>query len=283
MIKIEPPDFKVNDIIDMMLSDTSRAKEIIFLNSLKGVLPNLEEVYNKKGEVDKFFEIPDNSSASLIDSVTRYENLYDYKLLKRSNCKIFYERVLLSAPNNKCPYCKIRYVKTIDHYLPLSKYSSFSIVPINLIPCCRDCNIEKKVHFPSQYSNQLFHPYFYTNMDAVWLKAELKNENPICFSFKLVKPDNWSDDIFKKATFHFNYFKLNQLYSNEANRELLSMKKYFKALFNYDPQELKSFLHNIYDSSLSSLGPIDWKTLMYNELANSDWFCNREVKNHFFD
>ena len=47
----------------------------------------------------------------------------------------------------KCPFCGIGTVSTLDHYLPKSKYPALAITPKNMIPACRDCNWERKGHF----------------------------------------------------------------------------------------------------------------------------------------
>ena len=51
-----------------------------------------------------------------------------------------------------CPYCEVRPVKTLDHFLP-QRYAALTIVSQNLIPACRDCNTEKtsqgRINFPS--------------------------------------------------------------------------------------------------------------------------------------
>src|ERR1700749_3640928 len=58
-----------------------------------------------------------------------------------------------------CPLCAHREVKTLDHFLPKAPYPVLSVVPLNLIPSCTDCNKGKQTAVPRAASEVLLHPY----------------------------------------------------------------------------------------------------------------------------
>ena len=51
-----------------------------------------------------------------------------------------YDLLKLSAKGGFCPLCGQRNVSTLDHYLPKESYPDLSILPINLVRACSDCN-----------------------------------------------------------------------------------------------------------------------------------------------
>lgn len=65
-----------------------------------------------------------------------YSKLYNNKV-----AKLYYDAIC--STSNKCPFCEFGQVATLDHYLPKLKFPIFSILPYNLVPCCRDCNSNK--------------------------------------------------------------------------------------------------------------------------------------------
>lgn len=62
---------------------------------------------------------------------------------------------------NKCIYCGIGDVYTMDHYYPKEKYFEFSTHCLNLIPCCSHCNGKKGMKFLNQAGErEVYNPYF---------------------------------------------------------------------------------------------------------------------------
>ena len=45
---------------------------------------------------------------------------------------------------NKCPFCGVGRVSTLDHYLPKTKYPTYAVTPVNLVACCAECNKKRK-------------------------------------------------------------------------------------------------------------------------------------------
>lgn len=50
---------------------------------------------------------------------------------------------LMVVPQKRCSLCAQRDVSTLDHYLPESHHSLLVVVPVNLVPSCKDCNFNK--------------------------------------------------------------------------------------------------------------------------------------------
>jgi len=62
-------------------------------------------------------------------------------------CREVREELLIGAERGMCPMCAERTASVLDHYLPRAAYPEFSILPINLVPVCWDCNFLKDKNF----------------------------------------------------------------------------------------------------------------------------------------
>src|SRR5690606_34072146 len=72
-----------------------------------------------------------------------------------------YYNLIRSAPlHGQCPLCGHRQVATLDHYLPKSEFPAFAVLPLNLIPACRDCNSAKLARVVLSANEQTLHPYY---------------------------------------------------------------------------------------------------------------------------
>src|SRR6266446_4463738 len=57
------------------------------------------------------------------------------------------------------------------HHLPKSRYPDLSVSPINLVPCCMDCNTNKRAIFPTSGQEETLHPYYDNFEGEKWLQA----------------------------------------------------------------------------------------------------------------
>jgi 5-methylcytosine-specific restriction endonuclease McrA len=282
MKSISKPVKSVVDVLEILKTEASRQNSID-IESVKNILKEREDLYKTKVNNNTLFEIQRDKTISARvgkDEMIRY---YEYRLKDKPKGREIYDEIYLSAPYNICPYCTVGIVKSVDHFLPKSEYPSYSITPINLVPCCRDCNTDKKISYPTNSDNQPFHPYFDKVDNICWIKAELMQSEPICFKYIVIKPVDWDEKQNKRACTHFESYNINQIFSNEANRELRSMQSNFKRLRADDISQLKLHLEQTYQSCLKGLGILDWKTLMYKELSTNEWFLNGCLGVNFFN
>lgn len=282
MKQIDKPTRKVVDILTLLKADNCEAAAVLDMESAVEILAQREILYEEKVQDNRLFEVPREQVISLRVDKAKMVSYYNYRILQKPGGRTFYDQVFMSAPNNICPYCTINSVKTIDHYLPKSEYPSYSITPVNLVPSCTDCNFEKKLSYPTTSNNQTFHPYFDKVDNELWIKAELMHTTPLSFQFEVIRPGDWDELTFDRAKSHFKSYNINQLFSNEANRELRGMQEKWNSLFIKDRSEFKAYLEEIYSSCRNGLGLIDWKTLMYQELSTNEWFLEGCPESDFF-
>ena len=173
MKKLEKPQFDMETIIDNCLvhMQNPRKKRITLV---KEKIKKKTEEYDELAQHGQLHIIPEHDTIDNIATKEDMEALYTQRFVpKNQPNRAFYDKILALAPYGKCPYCQQNLVKTVDHFLPKSKYVAYTVTPYNLIPACSDCNTGK---LDSTFHNRVeepFHPYYDNFDDCVWLKAKL--------------------------------------------------------------------------------------------------------------
>lgn len=190
-----------------------------------------------------------------------------------------YDRLLMASPDMRCPLCGQRVVSTLDHYMPRKFFPALSVVPINLVPACSDCNKLKLAGIAADANEQLLHPYF-DNVDAAqWLHARVDESSPASLEFSVRPPDGWSKVTIARVRHHFSVLKLGSLYRSHAAAELSNIKYSVSSLFqkagsNAVRDHLTTEAESRRRAQLNS-----WQTAMYFALAASTWYCEGGFQN----
>lgn len=186
-----------------------------------------------------------------------------------------YDELLGAAKNGKCPSCGFGHASTLDHYLPKTKFPLFSILPLNLVPACKDCNTGKNAKLAVTAEQQPIHPYYDNNgfVTEQWLFAEVEETSPISIRYYVKPPEAWDDVSKERARTHFNDFKLSKRFSIEAADELSSL---ISMLIDYSKDASAEDVRiNLEREAMNEykIHKNSWKTAMYQALASNDWFC----------
>ena len=133
----------------------------------------------------------------------------------------FYEVLRNNTFFKKCPYCEKRDVSELDHFLSQNSYPMFTIIPMNLVPSCHDCNTGKL-----DKNLEIIHPYFEDTRKEKWMICEIKVIFQVMVvSYKLsFKNTTFSSDTKKRIINTVNMFKLHVNYATWA-ASLISNKK----------------------------------------------------------
>ena len=204
---------------------------------------------------------------------TRYEDikndlfdLYDKRLVRGKEPRKYYNQIKASPKLGKCPYCGFGQVATLDHYLPKSEFQIFSILPNNLIGCCRDCNTTKR----NTVLNTI-HPYYDDFTKTQWLFAKV-NWPKLTMEF-FVDTKNINNDLDrKKIEGHFSVYELAKRYAVEAASELNDLGIEFGNK-NLTKTDIKEELNEKFKSK--AMNHINhWKTAMYQALCQDQCYYN---------
>ncbi len=185
-----------------------------------------------------------------------------------------YDAIFNSSPHGICPLCGQGKVFTLDHYLPRSRYAHFAVLPINLVPSCRDCNFAKRERFPSAMAEQTFHPYFDNIEGERWLFCEVIVQGGVSLIYYVDPPQTWSPSQVERASTHFETFKLREAFATYAANELATLKARLRLLHSRGGSQMVNDDLALEAASSRQANLNSWKTAAYETLAESEEFCN---------
>ncbi|HDH7802490.1 TPA: HNH endonuclease [Raoultella ornithinolytica] len=213
----------------------------------------------------------------VVGYVTKKElkNLYTAQMVPASKpSRTYYDDIKLLAPLGICPFCGFGHVKTLDHYLPKSKFPLLSIFPSNLVPCCTDCNKGKLAKVATTQGEQCLHPYFNDRIfiDDQWIIATVQHSKPAAVIYHIVHPTSWSTTNKERASNHFKEYDLASRFSVQAGSELASLRK--ELLIDLAAGGVKEVHKNLLKKEMAAkdLEVNSWKTAMYQALSIDQWF-----------
>jgi hypothetical protein len=202
-------------------------------------------------------------------------DLYDKRVQPPGSAgRQHYDELMAAVPHQRCPYCGERRVKSIDHYLPKSSYSTLAVTPNNLVPCCNDCNHAKGSYTPSSAQPPVMHPYFDKVDRSRWLYASVQSTTPPAIRFEVRRSAPLTDRESLRIEKHFELFKLANLYASHAGQVIDELDNRLPPVFhNGGASSLRQYLLD--EANLRSFGRINtWQRALFEALAGSEWYCN---------
>ncbi|MEW1776182.1 hypothetical protein [Streptomyces sp. NPDC086777] len=200
--------------------------------------------------------------------------LYDQRMAKDgSPGRAIYDRIKLAPENGLCPLCGVRKVGTLDHYLPRASFSALAVAPLNLIPACFECNRFKHNKRPMKEEEQTLHPYIDDITETRWLSATAFEGAPAKVQFSVGGPPGWAHVLRERAKYHFDVYRLGELYSHHATSEMSSIRRLLRQMHSIQGSiGVRAHLKNCEESACEH-DVNSWRTAMYAALADSDWYC----------
>jgi hypothetical protein len=218
-----------------------------------------------------------NDDALVVGRITKgdLKRLYTQQLAGRGKpARVLYDQILASAPLGRCPYCGFGQVSTLDHFLAKAKFPRTSVLPINLVPSCKDCNHGKRAVVARVPAEQVIHPYFETAQieEEQWLFAAVQETVPVSVIYRATPPAAWNDALQSRASNQLKDFDLPRRFALEAANEIAGLTPLLHSLAPVGEQAVREHLKLVFQNEFS-LKKNSWRTALYQALANSDWFC----------
>lgn len=273
MIKVEKPNYSQEAILNECISNMRSGDRLQNINGSKSEIKAKSLIYDNLASSGGLASIQTHEvvpgGATKADMVW----LYDNKFVKSGGRK-YYDKIMLLPKHGICPLCGKRVVSTLDHHLPKTEYPTYAITPTNLIAACADCNKVKSNNIIESREKETIHPYYDDFNDNVWIKARIIEEIPIGFNFFVSKPENWTEEKFKRAKNHFKVFKLNHLYAAHASDAFVPYKsmlkkRYVRGGVGAIKGDLQDQIEVFREARLNS-----WEAAMYEAILDSEWFFN---------
>ncbi|WP_020481290.1 HNH endonuclease [Methylomonas sp. MK1] len=144
---------------------------------------------------------------------------------------------LLNAAKEKCPFCGgIGTPRNLDHFLPKAHFPQFSVLPRNLVPSCRDCNMDGKGHdFATKAEDQIIQPYadkdrFFMDQWIFAIYHAGDEREPGVFEYYTSPPGGWSEVDKLRVRKHFEDFDLAKRYATKAAEQLGTVLSQIKTM-----------------------------------------------------
>lgn len=295
MKKLSLPNISFND----MLTKCSQGMEQVNVrNNFISVFPTFqakEQQYRTLSMGGNLYTYPKTEpltdTTQVVGHLTKSKliNLYENNLRNKDKpARDYYDSLLVSS-GERCPFCgDIGHTKNLDHFLPKAHFPEFSVMPLNLVPSCRDCNMgEKGQTYATRADDQAIHPYVDKNIyyQEQWVFAEYIDEDDGALSYYVHCPAAWSQEDKNRAENHFNSLDLASRYRLEAGKHLSEVidqrNAFIDVILSFDahatPQAIRdAFVNaNLQPIINSAQFPNHWKKIMYQCLANSLVFFDR--------
>jgi 5-methylcytosine-specific restriction endonuclease McrA len=244
------------------------------LTSVKPDVTAAASAFDAAASLAKLHRLHPRNDVGGIVTTDEMTKVYTQRMAKKGAPGRTYYDSLLAAPTyGRCPLCGQGTVSTLDHHLPKDQYPSLTVVPINLIPACANCNKVKTNAIPHTQEEQTLHPYFDDVEGEQWLFAEVFKVAPAAIRFVVRPPDEWGPVKAKRIKHHFQVFRLGVLYTSYAAEELTNIKYSLEQIFPLTGVEgVKAHLQKQKDSYRAA-HLNSWQTAMYGALEESNWFC----------
>lgn len=244
---------------------------------LESVTPQIvlaAQTYAVSGDAGTLFSILPSNDIEGVVTTDEMRALYKGAMSRsRARGRPIYDAIRAGAIGGICPLCGQRDASTLDHYLPQSKHPTLTVLPLNLVPACSDCNKAKRDIQPREFGEQTLHPYFDRLPAEAWLHATVVPGERVVVRYAAEAPNSWHEAWRARVKRHFDTFELGRLYGTHAASELVNIRY---GLMSIGPtlgaEGIRGHLA-VQAESRRQAFINSWQSALYAALAGSEWFC----------
>lgn len=250
MLKLDMPKYSIDEVIRICCEDIksdSLLKKHLRNNLERCKIDEFGYIrHAEKGDLYRIIPLPGPKGKDhiIMDSIhddvmykSDFIKLYESHFRNKSKRGRTIYDLLMVAANEKCPYCGgIGRPRNLDHYLPKAHYPQFAILPVNLVPSCRDCNMDGKGDgYAKSEIEQVLHPYLDDDryFKEQWLFAQYISDDdkvPGVIKYFTSPPEHWEPVQKQRVEQHFKEFDLALRFSKEAGARLVPLLSQFENL-----------------------------------------------------
>lgn len=274
MLKLKKPVISATQVYSDCVSTVKNKDLKNKLLACKPLIIQAETELEQKITKGKIYTIKREKVVNANVSCEELKKVYTGQMLKKALGRSHYNKLLADVPLLLCPICAHRDVSNLDHYLPKTLYPRLTVVPVNLIPTCKDCNTGKLSAYPLTSEQETLHPYYDDIEKVMWLKTRVNKTNPVSIHFFVQQSATWDNLLFERVKYHFASFNLRQLYSVQAARKLVGMRQQIIEISDAGGiADLKKYLTS-QANSISAINLNSWEAALLRGLNDDDWFCS---------
>lgn len=278
MWTIPKPTLTAGDTFDTCIEGISDADKKLRLEGARAQIEEAEEAFDELAttkELHVIVEANGITGANGIVTAKEMEQLYDRHMARqKSRGRATYDKIMMAAVHGQCPFCGHLPVSTLDHSLPKARHPVLAVTPLNLIPCCKDCNHNKGTLGPNSVDTQFFHAYYDDVTADRWLYANIVEGSPPGAIFFVDTPANWDAATATRVQTQFKALKLGRLYASQAGRQLQNIKRSLHHVFEAaGPNTVSEDLEER-SQSCAAVSVNSWEGALYEAASQSGWYCD---------
>jgi len=251
-------------------------KEI--LSSVEALISILYFDYSTKFDGNEIYNlVPFGFSGERKDCLI---DLYQYKsaTIKKVKKKILDCQIV--TINATCQYCTLNSVNSLDHFIPKGDFPEFSVNPLNLFPCCSECNAKKSKYSYNGEESLFLNLYLDELPEKKYLKADFDFSNDVpLVTFDLYNPEDIEPSLYRTISNHYGRLDLLErmrFKSNEIITEIIKpIKRYYH--FSHDIDEIKKFLREEELEFQEAYGFNYWKSILRLSLIEKTDFWEKYI------
>lgn len=236
---------------------------------LRSIIPIIRERYSEYCDNQNNLQNISDSTCSETNKKNALKHCYEQKK------KILLNEIISNQSlnlGNRCQYCDRNDVNTLDHYLPKGKYAEFSILGLNLIPCCSKCNSKKGENWKNGEQRQFINFYYDSIDETQFISCSIDFTRDQIIQFQIIDSTSHISEIMKSHCKELNLFFNHTLELNEQLNIIMEQ-------LHLRDDELKNHLLNQANIEESKRGKNSFIVVFYRELANKIKEL-REYKTH---
>lgn len=172
-----------------------------------------------------------------------------------------------------CQYCGIQKPNTIDHYLPQADFPEFSVLALNLLPCCNECNTKKNNYWLDNGFRGIINFYIDNLPQIQFLFCDITfdttNEIPN-IKYRLDIPTTINSRLRTIITNHFARLDLCNKYGGYIHDFITDkINSIVSYLNSNDPNDIKQRIKSETTNLKNRYGINNWRTVITDELSNN--------------
>jgi 5-methylcytosine-specific restriction endonuclease McrA len=211
------------------------------------------------------------ATAAKADLIPLYR--YQSKTIKEIREKIRDKQV--QTIKTTCQNCTINSANTLDHILPKDTFPAFVVNPLNLFPCCSECNSIKNDSSSSKFLNL----YLDSLPQEQYLFVEVQKDKggDLNFNYTIRNDQNKiSSDVFSIIESHYNELRLLErfkLKSVELIKELEIRITNFQSILPIS--DVIACIEKSIEEGRRAYGYNHWKYILELSLINNPLFLSQ--------
>jgi len=214
-----------------------------------------------------------SNHAMSVASMNDLRKLYAYQ-----NSVLQDLRVKLTTTNTGrmviCQSCTLNNANSFDHYISKGEFPEFAVNPINLIPCCSECNSLKSSQWRGIHGRNILNHYLDILPQVQYLYVDLGIGNKaIEVKFYLDNSNGVNNLLFERINNHYTRLELFRRFQENSESVISSLKDDIEnGLVDSNFDLVRTQVLRRIDREKATKGVNYWQSVLKHTLINDEDF-----------